>query len=62
VTVYRFTADEWLTHMAATLEVTGSRPSFDDFSEIHFLESIQPAAQRDLKWYMCDIAGIYCDL
>jgi len=32
------------------LEVMGSRPSFGDNSEIHFLESIQSLAQRDLKW------------
>jgi len=30
----------WLTHLAATLEVMGSRPSFGDISEIYFLESI----------------------
>jgi len=51
----RFTVAESLTHLAATLamlEVTGSRPSFCDISEIRFLESIQYPAHRDLKWSM----------
>jgi len=41
-----------VTNLAATLEVMGSRPIFGDVSEIHFLESIQSPAQRDLKWYV----------
>jgi len=43
----RFTMADWLTHLAATLEVMGSRPSLDDTYEIYFLESIQSPAQRD---------------
>jgi len=46
----RFTVAEWLTHVAATLEVKGSRPSLGDISEIYFLKSIQSVAQSDLKW------------
>jgi len=48
----RFTVEysRWPTHSPATLDVTGSRPNSGDFSEIYFLESIQPPAQRDLKW------------
>jgi len=45
----QFTVAEWLAHLAATLEVMGSRSSFGDISEIYFLESIQFLAQRDLK-------------
>jgi len=37
---HRFTVDEWLTHLAVMLEVMGSRPSFSEISEIHFLESM----------------------
>jgi len=54
--VCRFTVAEWLTHLAATLEVIGSRPSLAYITEIYVLELIQspapaPApAQRDLKW------------
>jgi len=33
----RFTVVEWLTHLAATLEVMGSRPSLGDISEIYFI-------------------------
>jgi len=36
----RFTVAEWLTHLPATLDVTGLRPYSGDFSEIYFLESI----------------------
>jgi len=32
--------------------------SFGDISEIHFLESIQSPAQKDLKWSLRDIVGI----
>ena len=32
----RFTVAEWLTHSPATLEVTGSRPTFGGISEIYF--------------------------
>jgi len=46
----RFTVAEWLMHLAATLEVIGSRPSLGDISDIYFLESIQSLTQRDLKW------------
>jgi len=46
----RFTVADWLTHLAATLEVMGSRPSLGDISQIYFLESIQSMAQGDLKW------------
>jgi len=46
----RFTVAEWLTYLAAMLEVMGLRPSLGDISEIYFLESIQSLAQRDLKW------------
>jgi len=46
----RFMVAEWLTHLAATLEVMGSCPIISDISEINFLESIQSVAQRDLKW------------
>jgi len=43
------TVAEWRTHLAAVLEVMGLCPSFGDISAIHFLESIQSSAQRDLK-------------
>jgi len=46
----RFTVAECLTHLAAMLEVMGSRPSLGDISEIYFLESIHSLVQRDLKW------------
>jgi len=32
------------------IEVMGSRPSFGDISEIHFIDSIQFPAQRNLNW------------
>jgi len=48
--VCQFTVAEWLTHLAAMVEVMGLRPSLGDISEIYFLESIQYLAQRDLKW------------
>ena len=44
------TVAEWLKHLPATLEVTGSRPTFGDISEIYFLESIQSTTRWDLKW------------
>ena len=57
-----FTVAEWLKHSPATLEVTGSRPTFGGISEIYFLESIQSPARRDLKlsvWhcgnYLCPV-------
>jgi len=53
IDVGRFT--EWLTHLAATLEVMGSRPSLSDISEIYFLESIQSLTQRDCR---CDIVEL----
>jgi len=49
----QFTVADWLTHSPATLDVMGSRPNSDDFSEIYFLESIQSPVQRDLKWSVC---------
>jgi len=36
----RFMVSEWLTQLAATLEVMSSRPSLGDISEIYSLESI----------------------
>ena len=49
----RFTVAEWLKHSHATLEVTGSRPTFGGISDIYSLESIQSPARRDLKWSVC---------
>jgi len=46
----RFTVAEWLTHLALTLEVMGSRPSLSGIFKIYFLESIKSLALRDLKW------------
>jgi len=43
----QFTVTEWLTHLAATLKVMGSRPSLGDIYENYFLKSIQYMAQRD---------------
>jgi len=57
----RFTVAEWLTHLAATLEVMGSRPSLGVIYEIYFLESIQSPAQRVLKWSVRH-CGTYCEL
>jgi len=48
---------EWLTHLAVTLEVMGSRPSLGDICQIYFLELIQSLAHRELKWY-CDIVEL----
>jgi len=47
---YQSMLAEWLTHLAATPEVMGSRPSVGNISEMHFLESIQSPTQRDFKW------------
>jgi len=44
----RFTVAEWLTRLAATLEVMGSRPSLSDIYDIYFLVSIQSPAQRSV--------------
>jgi len=33
--ICRFTVAEWLTHLAATLEVMGSRPSLGDIARIN---------------------------
>jgi len=49
------TKAEWLTHLAATLEVTGSRPGIGDIYEIYFFEWIQSTAQR-YSTGLCDNA------
>jgi len=43
-------ADALGCNLVATLDVVGSHSSFDDISEIHFLENLQCLAQRVLKW------------
>jgi len=57
ILVCRFMVVEWLTHLAATLKVVGSRPSLGDISAIYFLESMQSLAQRDLHG-LCDIVEL----
>ena len=47
---------KWLTHSPATLEVTGSRPTFGGISEIHMSNRDSPAL-RDLKG-LCGIAEL----
>jgi len=42
----QFTVAEWLTHLTATLEVMGLRPTLGDISDIYFLESIVSGAQE----------------
>ena len=56
----RFAVAEWLTHLSATLEVTGSRPTFDGYSDIH--RPISPfSLGHGGTWYYLAALKEYCD-
>ena len=57
----RFTVAEWLTHSPATLEVTGSCPTFVGISEICFSNRYGLQHRATLNG-LCGSAGIFCDL
>ena len=55
----RFTVTEWLKHSPATLEVTGSRPTFGGVSEIYFSNRYSLRHGGTLNG-LGGIAGINC--
>jgi len=60
---HQFAVSEWLTHLAATLEVMGYRVNLCDISKIYFLESIQSWHRGTLNG-LCDIAefNVVCNV